>query len=118
MTLWPEVEKVCGHGYEYDPLASSSSSELPTALSFAGPVHLTRRVDVQDHVCFYLQIDISDARRRPYILRKRTNYQPVGTPLDGHSLTVTRVAFSPPDDKYILRRFEGPVVETVRAAWR
>ena len=26
----------------------------------------------------------------------------MGTPLDGHSLTVTRVAFSPPDDRYIL----------------
>ena len=30
------------------------------------------------------------------------NYQPIGTPLDGHSLTITRVAFSPPDDKYVL----------------
>lgn len=30
------------------------------------------------------------------------NYQSVGTPLDGHSLTVTRVAFSPPGDKYVL----------------
>ena len=32
----------------------------------------------------------------------RDNYRSVGTPLDGHSLTITRVAFSPPDDKYIL----------------
>lgn len=29
------------------------------------------------------------------------NYQPVGQPLEGHSLTVTRIAFSP-DDNFVL----------------
>jgi len=83
------------------PLASHPHQSCRQLSPFAGPVHLTRRVDVQDHVCFYLQIDISDARRRPYILRKgqlSTCRNTIGWAL----VDVTRVAFSPPDDKYIL----------------
>ncbi|TFK56011.1 WD40 repeat-like protein [Heliocybe sulcata] len=78
MTLWPEIEKVFGHGYESISLAASTNKKLiATACKSTTAEHAVVRVfDTQQ-------------------------WQPVGQPLGGHSLTVTRIAFSP-DDRYIL----------------
>jgi len=102
MTLWPEVEKVFGHGYEVWPLhlkyligvtdtslpfprqsislaASASKTMFASTCKSTSPTHAVVRINSAED-----------------------GYRSVGTPLDGHSLTVTRVAFSPPDDKHIL----------------
>lgn len=78
MTLWPEIEKVFGHGYESISLAVSNNKKfIATACKATTPEHAVIRVYETD------------------------KWQPVGQPLQGHSLTVTRIAFSP-DDRYIL----------------
>ncbi|EMD41027.1 hypothetical protein CERSUDRAFT_44275 [Gelatoporia subvermispora B] len=78
MTLWPETEKIFGHGYESITLAVSDSKKLvATACKATSPDHAVVRV---------------------YDTEK---WQPVGKPLPGHALTVTQVAFSP-DDNLIL----------------
>ncbi|KAF8627187.1 hypothetical protein AX15_004505 [Amanita polypyramis BW_CC] len=78
ITLWPEVEKVFGHGYESIALTVSHSRHLvATSCKATSPEHAVVR--------------LYDAQ----------TFRPVGEPLPGHSLTVTRIAFSP-DDRYIL----------------
>ncbi|KDR83805.1 hypothetical protein GALMADRAFT_236196 [Galerina marginata CBS 339.88] len=78
ITLWPETEKVFGHGYESITLGISSSRMLlASACKSSSMEHAVIRV--------------YDTR----------TFKPVGEPLAGHILTVTRIAFSP-DDKYIL----------------
>ncbi|KAG9219260.1 hypothetical protein CCMSSC00406_0001670 [Pleurotus cornucopiae] len=78
ITLWPETEKVFGHGYESIALASSTSKRLiATACRATSAEHAVVRI---------------------YDTEK---YKLVGEPLQGHSLTVTRIAFSP-DDRHIL----------------
>ncbi|CAL1702353.1 unnamed protein product [Somion occarium] len=77
-TLWPEIEKVFGHGYESISLAVSSNKQFAaTACKAASPEHAVIRV---------------------YDTEK---WHPFGSPLSGHALTITRIAFSP-DDRYIL----------------
>ncbi|KAJ3510299.1 hypothetical protein NLJ89_g4762 [Agrocybe chaxingu] len=77
-TLWPEIEKIFGHGYESITLGISNSRKLiATACKATSGEHAVVRV-----------YDI-------------TNFKLVGQPLQGHVLTVTRIAFSP-DDKHIL----------------
>ncbi|KIM46249.1 hypothetical protein M413DRAFT_16963 [Hebeloma cylindrosporum] len=78
ITLWPETEKIYGHGYESITLAVSTSRTLiATACKSTNAEHAVVRV------------------------YDTTSYKPVGAPLSGHVLTVTRIAFSP-DDRYIL----------------
>ncbi|CAA7259705.1 unnamed protein product [Cyclocybe aegerita] len=78
VTLWPETEKIFGHGYESITLGISNSRKLiATACKATSAEHAVVRV-----------YDI-------------TNFTLVGQPLQGHVLTVTRIAFSP-DDKHIL----------------
>ncbi|KAE9410421.1 WD40 repeat-like protein [Gymnopus androsaceus JB14] len=78
VTLWPEIEKVFGHGYESITLATSSSRKyIASACKASTPEHAVVRI------------------------YDTTTWQPVGEPLAGHSLTVTQVAFSP-DDELIL----------------
>ncbi|KAJ3811945.1 WD40 repeat-like protein [Lentinula aff. lateritia] len=78
VTLWPEVEKVFGHGYESIALATSSSRQyIASACKALSPEHAVVRI------------------------YDTTTYQPVGEPLTGHSLTVTQIAFSP-NDQFIL----------------
>ncbi|KAJ7283716.1 WD40-repeat-containing domain protein [Mycena rebaudengoi] len=77
-TLWPEIEKIFGHGYESMTLAVSSSRRLiATACKASTAEHAVVRIYETD------------------------KWQPVGEPLAGHTLTVTRVAFSP-DDRLVL----------------
>ncbi|KAJ6614307.1 WD40-repeat-containing domain protein [Mycena sp. CBHHK59/15] len=77
-TLWPEIEKVFGHGYESMSLTVSNSRRLMATACKASTVeHAVVRVYDTD------------------------KWQPVGEPLSGHSLTVTRIAFSP-DDRMVL----------------
>lgn len=77
-TLWPEIEKVFGHGYESITLNISHSRRLiATACKATSPEHAVIR------------------------LYDTYSFRPVGQPLSGHSLTVTRIAFSP-DDRYLL----------------
>lgn len=77
-TLWPEIEKVFGHGYESITLAVSSDRRLAaTACKATVPEHAVVRV--------------YDTAR----------WQPHGAPLAGHQLTVTAIAFSPDDTRVL-----------------
>ncbi|KII94803.1 hypothetical protein PLICRDRAFT_33611 [Plicaturopsis crispa FD-325 SS-3] len=77
-TLWPEIEKVFGHGYESISLAVSPSRKfIATSCKATTAEHAVVRI------------------------YETNTWQPVGRPLEGHSLTVTRIAFSP-DDRYVL----------------
>ncbi|KAF7332178.1 Elongator complex protein [Mycena kentingensis (nom. inval.)] len=77
-TLWPEIEKVFGHGYESMSLAVSNSKKL---------IATTCKASTTEHAVV-----------RVYDTEK---WQPFGEPLAGHHLTVTRIAFSP-DDRFLL----------------
>ncbi|KAH8118457.1 WD40 repeat-like protein [Phellopilus nigrolimitatus] len=77
-TLWPEAEKVFGHGYELHAIAVSHSGKyVATSCRASSPEHAG--------------IKVYDTR----------TWQPYGQTLQGHQLTVTRIAFSR-DDRYIL----------------
>lgn len=77
-TLWPEIEKIYGHGYELTTLATSNAGDLvATACRASSSEHAVVR------------------------LSSTSTWATFGAPLAGHNLTVTRIAFSP-DDKYVL----------------
>ncbi|OJT10500.1 Elongator complex protein 2 [Trametes pubescens] len=73
-TLWPEVEKVFGHGYESIALAVSNNKEYVAT------------------ACKATSVDYAVVR-----VYETQTWQPVGEPLAGHNLTVARIAFSPDD---------------------
>ncbi|KAF8332818.1 WD40-repeat-containing domain protein [Cantharellus anzutake] len=78
VTLWPEIEKLFGHGYELISIASShSGSLLATACKSSTAEHAVVR------------------------LHDTGTWRLFGQPLAGHTLTITRISFSP-DDRYIL----------------
>ncbi|KAF5363599.1 hypothetical protein D9756_000686 [Leucocoprinus leucothites] len=77
-TLWPEIEKIFGHGCESMTLAVSHSHKfIATACKATSPEHAVVRI------------------------YETSTFKPFGQPLSGHTLTVTRVAFSP-DDRFVL----------------
>lgn len=77
-TLWPEVDKIFGHGYESMTLTVSSRQRyFATACKATTAEHAVVRIYSTE------------------------DYKPVGRPLQGHSLTVTRVAFSP-DERLVV----------------
>ncbi|CAI6332623.1 unnamed protein product [Periconia digitata] len=76
--LWPETEKLYGHGYEISAVAVSRSGDL---------VATACRASSLDHAVI-----------RVYSTRE---WEEVGAPLKAHTLTVTALAFSS-DDKYLL----------------
>jgi elongator complex protein 2 len=77
-TLWPEVEKLYGHGYEISTVCASHDGTLvATACKASSIDHATIRI---------------------YETREWREIKP---PLKAHSLTVTGLAFSP-DDRHLL----------------
>ncbi|KAK3327701.1 WD40-repeat-containing domain protein [Cercophora scortea] len=77
-TLWPEVEKLYGHGYEISCLAASHDGRLVGSACKASSInHAVIRLFETD------------------------GWTEVKPPLTAHSLTVTRLRFSP-DDRYLL----------------
>ncbi|KAI1124526.1 WD40-repeat-containing domain protein [Nemania abortiva] len=77
-TLWPETEKLYGHGYEISCLAVSHAGDLVASACKASSVN--------------------HAVIRVFETQRWTEVKP---PLTAHSLTVTRLRFSP-DDRYLL----------------
>ncbi|KAI1391233.1 WD40 repeat-like protein [Hypoxylon trugodes] len=77
-TLWPEMEKLYGHGYEISCLAVSHDGTLIASACKAS--------------------SINHAVIRLFETEKWTEVKP---PLTAHSLTTTRLRFSP-DDRYLL----------------
>ncbi|KAI1447147.1 WD40 repeat-like protein [Annulohypoxylon stygium] len=77
-TLWPEIEKLYGHGYEISCLAVSHDGTLVASACKASSVN--------------------HAVIRLFETEKWTEVKP---PLTAHSLTTTRLRFSP-DDRYLL----------------
>lgn len=78
LTLWPEVEKIYGHGYEVTTLSYSKDKQLVVS---------TCKANSSYHAV--IRITDTETWQREY------------TPLEFHTLTVTGLAFSP-DDKYLL----------------
>lgn len=77
-TLWPEIEKLYGHGYEISCLAAShDGSHIATACKASSIDHAVIR------------------------LFETKGWLEIKPPLTAHSLTVTRLKFSA-DDKYLL----------------
>ncbi|ROT39177.1 elongator complex protein [Sodiomyces alkalinus F11] len=77
-TLWPEIEKLYGHGYELSCLAASHDGKLIASACKAS--------------------SLNHAVIRIFETERWTEVKP---PLQAHNLTVTRLRFSP-DDKYLL----------------
>jgi elongator complex protein 2 len=78
MTLWPETEKIFGHGYESISLGVSNTHKfIATACKASTTEHAVARI------------------------YDTASWQPVGKPLAGHSLTITRIVFSP-DDRLVI----------------
>ncbi|GJJ07345.1 hypothetical protein Clacol_001546 [Clathrus columnatus] len=73
-TLWPESDKIFGHGYELLSLSISRSGKyMATSCKATTPDHAVLRVYHTD------------------------NWRLLGEPLSGHKLTITRTRFSPND---------------------
>ncbi|EME47516.1 hypothetical protein DOTSEDRAFT_85989 [Dothistroma septosporum NZE10] len=77
-TLWPEYEKLYGHGYEICAVATSNDRSLVATACKASSI---------DHAV----VRLYDTR----------DWREIKPPLTAHSLTVTSLEFSP-DDQYLL----------------
>ena len=78
-TLWPEQEKLYGHGYEISEAAACGElGVLATACKASSIDHAVIR------------------------LYDTTTWHEIKPPLTSHSLTVTRLNFSPPSDRLLL----------------
>jgi elongator complex protein 2 len=77
-TLWPETEKLYGHGYEISCVAASHDGSIIATACKASSI---------DHAVIRLF--------------ETTTWHEIKPPLKAHSLTVTRLRFSP-DDQYLL----------------
>lgn len=76
-TLWPEIEKIYGHGYELVTLAASHSGDVIATASRA-----------------------SSAEHAAVRLTSTKDWSHIAT-LPGHTLTVTRIAWSPDDQRVL-----------------
>lgn len=79
-TLWPEAEKLYGHGYEVSCLAGSHSGRLVASAC---------RASSANHAVIR-------------IFETAPRWSEVRPPLAAHSLTATRLRFSPRGDRFLL----------------
>ncbi len=79
-TLWPEVEKLYGHGYEVSCLAGSHDGRLVASAC---------RASSANHAVVRL-------------FETAPRWAEVRPPLAAHALTATRLRFSPPADRFLL----------------
>ncbi|KAI9746512.1 MAG: hypothetical protein M1818_000225 [Claussenomyces sp. TS43310] len=77
-TLWPEMEKLYGHGYEISALAASHDGSLVATACKASSI---------DHAVIRLF--------------ETTTWHEIKPPLAAHSLTITRLRFSPDDARLL-----------------
>lgn len=104
MTLWPEIEKVFGHGYEACYLPSAPSSRYTTDPSFITLDQLKQSITVSisnSRKLMATACRATTAKHAVVRLYDTEKFHSVGEPLEGHALTVTRIAFSP-DDRHVL----------------
>lgn len=92
-TLWPEIEKIFGHGYEVG-FKSNSFTKLTFHQSIGLAVSHSRKLIAT--ACKATTPEHAVVR-----LYDTENFKPFGSPLAGHTLTVTRIAFNR-DDRFIL----------------
>ena len=92
-TLWPEIEKIYGHGYEASP-------PVPPASLLTG-VQVVTVATSHDGSLFATACRANNTEHAVVRIVSTTNWDAVGEPLRGHNLTVTRISFSP-DDTLIL----------------
>ena len=79
-TLWPEAEKLYGHGYEVSCLAASHGGGLvASACRASSAAHAVIR-----------------------LFETAPRWTEVRPPLAAHALTATRLRFSPPHDRFLL----------------
>jgi elongator complex protein 2 len=96
MTLWPEIEKVFGHGYEVRLLANLVTLKIKKSLRQSISLAVSNSKHLIATAC-----KATTAEHAVVRVYDTDKWQLVGQPLEGHSLTITRIAFSP-DDKFIL----------------
>jgi elongator complex protein 2 len=96
LTLWPEVEKVFGHGYEVINSFTCDDWDISDLLSKSVTIAVSNSRHLIATAC-----KATSAEHAVVRVYDTKNYRPFGQPLLGHILTVTRIAFSP-DDKLVL----------------
>lgn len=94
-TLWPEIEKVFGHGYEVCPSTAQATS-VPKSVKQSITLAVSTSRGLAATACKATSPEHAVVR-----VYDTTKWQPVGEPLVGHQLTVTSIAFSP-DDRHVL----------------
>lgn len=95
-TLWPEVEKVFGHGYEVciQPLVLYVGVEL-----MIHKLHAVAATPLGEYVATACRA--TSPEHAGIKVYETKTWKPYGQTLFGHQLTVTRIAFSP-DGAYLL----------------
>ncbi|KAJ2745725.1 Elongator subunit elp2 [Coemansia sp. BCRC 34301] len=89
-TLWPETDKLYGHPYEIFAVAAAHSGDwIATACKASSEKYAAIRM-------------YSAHTWQPPTVRGADNEPVAATPLSAHSLTITRMRFSPPSDKWLL----------------
>ncbi|KAJ2883623.1 Elongator subunit elp2 [Coemansia aciculifera] len=89
-TLWPETDKLYGHPYEIFAVAAAHSGDwIATACKASSEKYAAIRV-------------YSTHTWQPPSVRGAGDEPVTATPLSAHSLTITRMRFSPPSDQWLL----------------
>lgn len=95
-TLWPEVEKVYGHGYEV-----SLHLVLDIDQTVSDPLQLVTLAASHDGRLIATACRASNTEHAVVRVVSTETWDLVGEPLSGHTLSITRIAFSPDDSRIL-----------------